>query len=661
MAANSIAVLAALYIAFALELERPYWAMFSVFIVANPLSGAVRSRAAYRLLGTIIGASAALIMIPPLVQEPPLLCLAMAAWVGVCLWLSLLDTTPRSYVPMLAGYTATIVGLSVVNAPETIFDTAVTRVEEIGIGVICGAVAHSVIFPRNVGAALNDRIALTLRACADWTSHLLSDPEAREESVSQRLAQCVAEIHTLNTHVAFDTSDVPRTSRQIQTLQDRLALILAHLTSAQLAIDAVRARGKIPDPLSALMDPIIRWIRSVAVAPDVLGVADLRPHFVLASSAAQVPDGTRNDDDAALAQIAASHLLTLVAALDEVLQLARAIRDDKIALTPELAQEVHAARPVSLHRDAGLALVSAGAAVIAVLVACAMWIGGSWPEGAVAAQFAAIGCSFFATLDKPSARLGSALTGVLIALPVGALYQFAVLPRVDGFVSLALVLSPLLLLFSFMQTVPKLAGAALVLGITFSGALALQPQYQADFPVFLNTSLAEIVGLLVALTVNLIFRTFDPVWNAQRISRAGWRAIVALVESGSGCARGWPTQMLDRAGQILTRLGSVNAPCAANAESSLLRDLRVAVHITAIRAAEKQLDSALAPRLNAIRHAIACIYRARWQKTSAPTAATLASSIDDGIAALNLQPRSASQIRALAGLAALRADLAEHP
>jgi uncharacterized membrane protein YccC len=39
-----------------------------------------------------------------------LLSLALACWVGLCLYVSLLDRTPRSYVFMLAGYTAGLIG-----------------------------------------------------------------------------------------------------------------------------------------------------------------------------------------------------------------------------------------------------------------------------------------------------------------------------------------------------------------------------------------------------------------------------------------------------------------------------------------------------------------------------------------------------------------------
>lgn len=43
-----IAALLALYIALAIPLDNPYWAMASVYVVSHPLSGATRSKAIYR-------------------------------------------------------------------------------------------------------------------------------------------------------------------------------------------------------------------------------------------------------------------------------------------------------------------------------------------------------------------------------------------------------------------------------------------------------------------------------------------------------------------------------------------------------------------------------------------------------------------------------------
>src|SRR5471032_802861 len=86
----------ALYVALAAGLPRPFWAMMTDYIVASPLSGAVRSKALYRLCGTLAGSAATVLMVPRMANAPELLTLALACWVGLCLYISLLDHTPRS-------------------------------------------------------------------------------------------------------------------------------------------------------------------------------------------------------------------------------------------------------------------------------------------------------------------------------------------------------------------------------------------------------------------------------------------------------------------------------------------------------------------------------------------------------------------------------------
>src|SRR3954468_7295346 len=103
------AAMLALYLALWLDLPRPYWAMATVFITTQRLSGATRSKAAYRLAGTAVGASFTVFIVPILVNSPELLSLALTFWLGLCLYLSLLDRTPRSYAFMLSGYTAALI------------------------------------------------------------------------------------------------------------------------------------------------------------------------------------------------------------------------------------------------------------------------------------------------------------------------------------------------------------------------------------------------------------------------------------------------------------------------------------------------------------------------------------------------------------------------
>src|SRR5262244_439705 len=143
-----IATIFALFIAFSLDLKSPAWAMTTVYLTSQPLSGVMRAKAVYRVIGTFIGGVAMVAIVPNLVDAPELTTLAIILWVALCVFVSLLDRTPRSYVFVLAGYTAALIGFPTVLAPGTVFDTAVSRVEEITIGVVCAAVVHSLIFPK---------------------------------------------------------------------------------------------------------------------------------------------------------------------------------------------------------------------------------------------------------------------------------------------------------------------------------------------------------------------------------------------------------------------------------------------------------------------------------------------------------------------------------
>src|SRR5271170_6596159 len=148
----------ALYIAFAIGLDRPYWAMTTVYITAHPLTGMMHSKAVYRLIGTLVGAIAIIVLVPNLVNAPELLCLALALWIGVCLYLGLLDRSPRSYLFLLAGYTTALVGFPAVATPDQVWNIAHARVEEIWLGIICATVIGSVVFPRALGPVLGARI-----------------------------------------------------------------------------------------------------------------------------------------------------------------------------------------------------------------------------------------------------------------------------------------------------------------------------------------------------------------------------------------------------------------------------------------------------------------------------------------------------------------------
>jgi uncharacterized membrane protein YccC len=442
-------------------------------------------------------------------------------------------------------------------------------------------------------------------------------------------------------------------SRHLAVLQDRLASLLPALSSAERAIDALSATGAVSAPLQARIRATVARARALSDAPDLLSEENTAPDIVASEPSDRSARETRRETLAE--QAALSHLRHLGAALDDCLALARVLRDPAAPISPALRREVDAARRVPLYRDTGLALLSGGAAAAAVLVACALWIAGSWPEGAIAAQFAAIGCSFFARLDRPAPMIRSGILGILVALPFAAFYEFAIFPSIDGFPMLALVLAPVFLALSYMQSVEKLAGAALVMAVSFSGALALSETYVADFAAFVNINLAEVAGLVIAMAVILIGRTIDPGWNARRISRGAWRAIGRAAHAGARSAALRPAHLLDRVGQVSGRIEQSDATWTAALNP--LQDLRVGASLATIAAAESIAAPGVAQRLRAVREIIGARYRARARGVRSEDDSALANALDAGVGELATRSRLKGMTSAVAALVSLRMDL----
>ena len=241
-----IATILTMFIAFSLDLKSPGWAMTTVYLTSQPLSGAMRAKAVYRAIGTFVGAAAMVAIVPNLVNAPELTTLAIMLWVALCVFVSLLDRTPRSYMFVLSGYTAALIGFPSVLAPDTVFDTAVSRVEEITLGVACAAIVHSLILPKSVFSAFEQKLRSAIADTRRWLADGLTQqatPEAEMER--RRIAADISELYLLGTSLRFDTSPhrpdigtIRAFDRKIVTLlplvsaiEDRLTLLRRHWTA----------------------------------------------------------------------------------------------------------------------------------------------------------------------------------------------------------------------------------------------------------------------------------------------------------------------------------------------------------------------------------------------------------------------------------------------
>jgi uncharacterized membrane protein YccC len=645
------AAMLALFIGFAADLERPYWAVLTVYITVQPLTGALRSKAVYRVLGTILGGVAAVVLVPNFVNSPATLSFVMATWIGLCLYLSVLDRTPRSYVFLLGGYTTAIIGFPVVDTPLDVFDTAVARVEEITVGIFCAAITHSIVFPREVTVAVNNRVQEFLSDARKWIADALKGLHgAHETEERRRLASDVTELELLATHLPFDTSNLTPTTRGVRALQDSLARLLPLTAAVEDRIGALLAIDALPQNIDALTREVDEFVGREATTGEEAQA--LRARCMAAEPRIDFSE-PRATWRSLLVIGAAVRMSDLVEAWRDALLLAAYVRNPLMP-TPEINTLVRARARRPLHSDSGLALLSAFALMVAVLGVCAFWIVTAWPSGAFAVLFASVFSSFFASLDDPAPAIQNFLRWTFISLPIAAFYQFAVLPAIDGFAMLVLAFAPLYLVLGYMQADPNQFTRAMPLLIGVSGSLALQETYSEDFTSFINTYVAQIIGIAASLWSTRIFRSVGAAWSARRILKRGWRDLADLA---AGRRRDdyldWTSLMLDRMGLISARLALAQHPEEFFATDALA-DMRTGLNIITLRdaAATRNL-----PQVARVLDLIAEAYERLIAGERDVFGPQLLHALDETIRALADVPIAAHDIRVPASLIGLRRAL----
>src|ERR1700733_3098560 len=260
------AAMLALSIALWLDMPRPYWAMASVYITSNPLTGATGSKAVYRLLGTLIGAAGAILLVPNLVNAPELLSLAIALWVGVCLYLSLIDGTPRAYVFMLSGYTVALLGFPILTAPELTFDIVASRVQEIMLGIVIASVVSTLVMPQSVASAIAAKADAWLADARRLGIDVLSGGGSDRERDSQRvrLAAAAAEIDQLSGHLDYEAATSANMAQGLRRLRQHMLALLPLLGSIEDRRGALEQDQETSARMAAICARIARWLEDGA-------------------------------------------------------------------------------------------------------------------------------------------------------------------------------------------------------------------------------------------------------------------------------------------------------------------------------------------------------------------------------------------------------------
>lgn len=498
---NSIAMCLALWIAFVLELDEPYWALTSAAVVSFPTVGGVISKSIGRVFGSLLGASAAVLIAGQTLNDPWLFTLSIAAWLGICTYASNLYQNNVSYAFALAGYTAAIIVFSTVNVTDTttIFDIAQARVCEVITGILCGAFMMMVLPSTSDGDALLTSLRkmhaqLLEHAQLLWRSEVTNQIRVSHEGViNQILTLNLLRIQAFWSHYRL---------RQQNNLLNYLLHQQLQLTSYISSLRRMMLNWpNPPENLNALLTSLLEQLRD----PEM-------NKYRLAKTLLQLKpaDSTHYRQHAFWLRLRDFCWLYL--------------RNERLLQKVEnanlvAADEIQAPRVSRLtrHADNTEAAYSGLRTFLCIVTACAYWINTQWDSGASGVTLAAIGCVLYSSTASPINSI-TLLTKSLIWLFVGCfIIKFGIMVQINDFWLFCSFLLPLLCTMQLSKLQYKRYAALWGQLIVFSGSfLAVTNPPSYDYQSFFNDGLGKIAGVMLA---GLFFQVLRPSSDSRKSRR----------------------------------------------------------------------------------------------------------------------------------------------
>jgi uncharacterized membrane protein YccC len=471
------ASLLALYIAFWAGLDDPRWSFLTVYVVSQPDSGLVLAKSFYRILGTIAGVLVSIALIFGLAQYGELFVAAVAVWLCLCNFAARAVRNFASYGFQLAGYTVAIIGIPAALEPTGAYALVVARVTEILLGIACAALVSRLILVRELSPKLVELVrSLTLRA--DGFASVLLDP------------------HADRARVAVERTELAKAYLDVQAMQ--------HSTYFESAEARVHDQ-----PLRRLTQAAVE-LCATAEAAASHGSGPLHPDAPTVSELIRAAD--ERDVGSARARLRDS-----MAAFDRGEELPEA----KIACR--------------LWSDPVPAVLIGIRSALAVAITSAIWFATAWPNGPAAVIVAAVVCTLLAATEQPDkVSMAAAATVLIAAVPVFAT-QFYLMPLAVDFPSMAVALAPWMLTCGFIMAQPQIGPLGLLSAVYFAFASSIDNVMTYDAAAFLNSSLAILVGIAVAV---VLFATFFPETPASAARRFRRQLVVHLSYLASACPRG---------------------------------------------------------------------------------------------------------------------------
>ena len=505
----------ALYVAFWLELDNAYWAGTTAAIVCQPHLGASLRKGWFRLIGTVIGAVAIVVLTACFPQDRAPFLVGLALWGSASALVATLLRNFAAYAAALSGYTAAIIAMDQLGATGgpngQAFTLAITRASEICIGIVCAGVVLAGTDLGGTRRRLGTLFAGLLAEIASGFAGTLviagSEFEGTQ-TVRRELVRRVIALEPIIDEAFGESSQLRYYSPVLERAVDGLLAALAGWRAAAVLL------MRLPDERA----------RQEAGAVLAQVSEELRPQLEQDQPTRWMADPTRllRACDTAVRGLVAlpagtPSLRLLADQTAEVLAgIAHALNGLALLVTDPFRPVGRGFRRLRIP-DWLPPLVNAGRAFVVIGAAQLFWIVTEWPNGAAAMTFAGIGVILFAPrADQAYATAVSFMVGNTLTAVFAAIIGFAVLPNLETFAAFGLAIGLVLVPAGAGMAQPWQTALFIPVAANFVPLLAPANQESYDTQQFYNGALAIVAGSGAAA---LSFRLLPPLSPAFRTRR----------------------------------------------------------------------------------------------------------------------------------------------
>ena len=502
-----------LYVAFALELSEPSWAGTTAALVCQPVLGASLRKSMFRMIGTVIGAIAIVVLAAFFRQDRVTFLVGLTLWCAASAFVATLLRNFAAYAAALAGYTAAIIAIDVLGPVGStngiVFIFAIDRALEICIGIVSAGVVLALTDLGHARRKLATECAALSGEILDGFGRALAGASVdldQFRSLRRGLLRRVIALDPMIDAAIGEASDLRYRSA---ALQRAVAGLMETLSAWRKITFAIALKGDSTTPREA--EAVYDLLPRTRLSPDATRSTE-EPAALRDACCSAVRPLTRLEAETPMQRLLADNAALGMLGMARALNGLTGVIDPRDIIRVRGRAHVHVA-------DWLPAFVNAVRVLFAVGMISLFWIVSAWPNGVAAITFCAV-IVILLPLQGDLAYSASMtfLRGTTISAAAAAVLVFAVLPSATTFPSLCLALGLGLVPFGFLIALPwRYSFLFTAATFNFVPMLNVTNGMNLDGSQFWNGAIAILAGIAVGAVAMRIIPPVSPEIRTQRL------------------------------------------------------------------------------------------------------------------------------------------------